>query len=238
MKYIAHYIILLFVLAAGACKKDNFAEPTSELKGRLVYKGESIQLEYNQVPFEVYQPGFGKVGHLGTIAPTFFKPEGEYSLLLFDGNYKFVVQNGQGPFVWKQRPDGKPDTININVKGGQTLDFEVEPYYMVRTPQFTKSNVDTSVTATFKADKIITDARAKNIQTVALYVNKTMFVSGADNVAATTMAGSAITDVNNITLKVKVPKIVPVQNYVYARIGLRVAGVEDWIFSPIQKIQF
>jgi hypothetical protein len=238
MKPIINYIFLILLIAIASCKKDNYTEPSSTLTGRLVYKGEAIQLQYNQVPFEVYQPGWGKVGNLGTISPTFFKPEGEYSLLLFDGDYQFVVQNGQGPFIWKQTAAGKPDTMKINVKGDQTLDFEVEPYYMVRTPQFTKSNADTSVTANFKVEKIITDARGKNIQTVAVYVNKTMFVSPAENIAGTTLAGTAITDVNNISLKVKVPLMVPKQNYVYARIGVRIAGVEDWIFSPVQKIEF
>ena len=238
MKSTINYILLALVIVVTSCKKDNYAEPTSTLKGRLVYKGDPIQLEYNAVPYEVYQPGFGKIGSLGTISTTYFKPEGEYSLLLFDGNYKFVVQNGQGPFIWPQNPQGKPDTVNVTVKGSQTVDFEVLPYYMVRTPAFTKNNADTSVSATFKLEQIITDARAKNIQTVALYVNKTMFVSGADNVAAATMAGTAITDINNISLKVKVPKIVPTQNYVYARIGVRISGVDDWIFSPVQKIEF
>jgi hypothetical protein len=238
MKSFNTYIFLLVVIAVASCKKDNYDEPTSLLKGRLVYKGEALQLEYNQVPFEVYQPGWGKIGNLGTISTTYFNPAGEYSLLLFDGDYKFVVQNGQGPFIWKQNTLGKPDTMNIRVSGSQTLDFEVEPYYMVRTAQFTKSNTDTSVTANFKVEKIITDARGKNIQTVALYVNKTIFVSGADNIAATTMAGTAITDVNNITMKVKVPKILPTQNYFYARIGVRISGVEDWIFSPVQRIDF
>jgi hypothetical protein len=73
---------------------------------------------------------------------------------------------------------------------------------------------------------------------VSLYVNKTQFVSGADNIAIKDMVGTDIADPNNISLTVKVPPIVPKQNYVFARIGLKIAGVEDMIFSPVQKIQF
>jgi hypothetical protein len=29
----------------------------------------------------------------------------------------------------------------------------------------------------------------------------------------------------------------PTQNYVFARIGVKIAGVEDLIFSPVQKVQ-
>jgi hypothetical protein len=37
-------------------------------------------------------------------------------------------------------------------------------------------------------------------------------------------------------LKATVPAITPTQNYVFARIGLKVTGVEDMIFSPVVKI--
>jgi hypothetical protein len=33
-----------------------------------------------------------------------------------------------------------------------------------------------------------------------------------------------------------VPAIVPTQNYVYARVGVKIAGVEDMIFSPVVKV--
>ena len=52
------------------------------------------------------------------------------------------------------------------------------------------------------------------------------------------MAGSAITDPNNISLTVAVPSITPTQNYVFARIGVKIAGVEDLLFSALKKIQF
>jgi len=30
----------------------------------------------------------------------------------------------------------------------------------------------------------------------------------------------------------------PTQNYVYARIGVKISGLEDMIFSPLVKISF
>jgi len=44
------------------------------------------------------------------------------------------------------------------------------------------------------------------------------------------MAETAITDLNNVTLRTAIPAIVPTQRYVFARIGLKAAGVEDLIF--------
>ena len=77
-----------------SCKKDNYDPPSSTLSGRLVYNGDSIGVERNQVPFELYQFGFGKVG---SIANTFAQ-DGTYSALLFDGDYKLIIPNGPGTF--------------------------------------------------------------------------------------------------------------------------------------------
>lgn len=235
MKIKFQYIVFAAVCAFGAsCKKDNFSAPSSTLSGHLVYQGEPIGVETNQVPYELYQFGFGKVGPIGQT----FGQDGSYSSLLFDGDYKFIIPTGQGPFMWKQTASGAPDSLSITVRGSQTLDIDVTPFYMIRNPQITGGG--NKVTATFKAEKIITDANAKDIERVSLYINKTQFVSGNGDqrIAATDLNGSDITDVNNITLSVDVPTIVPTQDYVFARIGLKIAGVEDMIFSPVQKINY
>ncbi|MEJ7914198.1 MAG: DUF3823 domain-containing protein [Chitinophagaceae bacterium] len=235
MKIRLNYIALIACNALlFSCKKDNYEAPKSELTGRLVYKGEAIQVEYDRVPFELYQYGFGKVGPLNST----ITPEGAYSHVLFDGEYKFVIRPGQGPFFWSQT-GGKADTVTIMVNGNTVKDIEVEPYHMIRTPQF--SYAGGKVTANFKIEKIITDAtRTRSIERATLYINKTQFVSGDgnQNLANASVAGSAITDPNNISLNVAVPTINPTQNYVFARIGLKTTGVEDLIFSPVIKLQF
>ncbi len=234
MKIRYHYIILLFTFAAVAsCKKDNYKAPESKLTGKLLYKGEQIGVEQSQVSYEIYQFGFGKVGGINST----FTQEGTYSALLFDGDYKLTIPNGQGPFKWKQTTAGTPDSIAITMRGSQALDLEVTPYYMIRTPQLTAAAG--KVTGTFKIEKIITDATAKNIDRVTLYLNKTQFVSGGDyNIAQTSLNGSDITDPTSVSLNIGIPSIVPTQNYIFARIGLKVADVEDMIFSPVQKITF
>jgi Protein of unknown function (DUF3823) N-terminal domain/Domain of unknown function (DUF3823_C) len=232
MKKIFQYITVLAVCSAGiSCKKDNYKEPAATLSGRIVYKGEAIGVENYQVPYQLYQFGFGKVGAIdGT-----FTQEGSYSAVLFDGDYKLIIPNGQGPFRWKQLGSGAPDSTAVSLRGSQTLDLEVTPYYMIRTPQLTGGSG--KVNAVFKAEKIITDANAKNIERVILYINKTQFVSGANNIANVGLDGASIVDPNNITLSVSVPGVAP-QTYVFARIGLKIAGVEDLIFSPVQKVTF
>lgn len=233
MKFKIQYMFLLALLiGASACKKDNYDAPSSNLKGRLLYKGEEIGVEYNQVPFELYQPGFGRTGAMAAT----FAQDGTYSSLLFDGNYKLIIPNGQGPFQWKQNAAGGRDTLAVTVSGNQTLDLEVTPYFLVRNVVYTATSA-TSISASFRADQIITDASAKTIERINLYINKTQFVSSADNIASAEIAGGAITNPAVISLSVTVPSITPTQNYVFARIGLKIAGVEDMIFSPLQKIQ-
>jgi hypothetical protein len=181
----------------------------------------------------LYQYGFGKVGPIGQS----FAQDGTYSSLLFDGDYKLIVPNGQGPFMWKKTSTGAPDSMAVTVRGSQTLDLEVTPYYMIRTPQIAAAAG--RATATLKLEKIITDAvNGKGIDEVTLYVNKTQFVSGGDNAAAASVAGAAITDLNNISLSVNIPTFTPAQNYVFARIGLKIAGIEDRIFSPLVKLTY
>ncbi|AXY75038.1 DUF3823 domain-containing protein [Paraflavitalea soli] len=235
MKIIFQYIAFILICVAGvSCKKDNYDEPSSRLTGRIVYQGVAIGVENYQVPYELYQFGFGKVGPIGSS----FGQDGTFSALLFDGEYKLIVPNGQGPFLWKKTAGGAPDTITISLKGNQNMDIDVMPYYMIRNAQLTGGAGQ--VKAAFKVEKIITDANARDIENVTLFINKTQFVSRADNenIATAGIDGPAIVDPNNISLTVTVPGMTPAQNYVFARIGVKIAGVEDRLYSPVQKITF
>jgi hypothetical protein len=226
-----YILFIALVIVTAACKKDNYDAPTSRLSGKVVYKGEAIGMEYDQVKFEVYQDGFGKTGPIAEV----FAQDGAYSLLLFNGDYKFIIPNGQGPFQWKQTPAGAPDTTFITVSGSQELDLEVTPYYMIRNPQLKIAGGN--IAGACKIEKIITGASGRDIESVSLYINKTQFVSGADNIAVKTVNGSDITDLNNVNLSVAIPTLTPSQNYVFARIGIKMAGVEDRIFSPLVKLE-
>lgn len=230
MKLKPIYILFLF-LPVFSCKKDNYKEPSTTLKGRILYNNEEIGLEYDRVPLEFYQMGFGKKGAMTAS----FAQDGSYSVLFSDGNYKLIIPNGQGPFKWNQNTAGVNDTLAVTVNGSQTMDLQAIPYYLIRNAVYKVSGTD--LTATFRVDQIITGNTAKKIERVNLYVNKTQFVSGADNIASSELSGGAITDPAALTLKVGIPAVVPVQNYVFARIGIKIEGVEDMIFSPLQKIQ-
>ncbi len=233
------YFKYLFIVSAVAltfvsCSKDNYNPPSALLHGKLHYKGEAINVEYNQVNFELWQPGFGKNGAINVS----IAQDGTFSSLLFDGNYKLVFRPNQGPFYWNRNANGAVDTIQLQISGSKEMDIEVTPYYMIRNPQI--SVAGNVVNATCSLEKIITDANAKNIERVSLYLNKTQFVSGAGTqyIAKQDISGGNITDPGNIRLTANIPSITPTQNYIFARIGLKISGVEDMIFSPLQKLSF
>lgn len=225
------YLIFIFISAfAVSCAYDNYDEPESQLTGKIVYQGEPLGLSVGEVSFQLYEPGWQLKAPINvTIAA-----DGSYSALLFDATYKLIIPQNQGPF--RNIPVNGSDTIVVDLRGKTVKDIEVMPYYMVRNPQFSASG--RKITATFKAEKIITDANARNIERVNLYVNKTTLVDNRNEykIKEASLDGSAITNPDNISLSLDVPDIVPAQNYVFVRVGIKIAGVEKMIFSPIQKI--
>lgn len=225
-------IILLGIVAVfvSSCKFDNYDAPGSSLKGQIVYKGDPINVSYNDVTFQLWEPGW----QLKYPIDVTVAQDGSYSAMLFNAHYKLVFPQGQGPFRTLINSQTNSDTILVDLKGSQNLDIEVEPYYMVRNPQFSVNGKNLS--ATFKAEKIITDAGARDIERVNLYINKTQFVDFRTNIASAEIAGGNITDPNSISMSVTVPDLVPTQNYVYARVGIKISGIEDMIFSPVEKI--
>jgi len=230
MKKIAQYIVVLLVaIVLISCEKDNYEPPKSLFTGTIMYQGTPLGFQHNRVSYELYQDGFGKVG---PIAST-FTPEGEFSQLLFDGAYKMVVPRGQGPFIWGSVAD-RQDTVHLNVNGSTYMDFEVLPFWMIRNVQLTSSG--RNVSASCSLEQIVTGADAKGIENVTLYISKTVFASSDNNVATTVISGGDIADVNNISLSAAVPDLTPSQDYIFARIGVKFAGVDDMLFVPVQKL--
>jgi hypothetical protein len=224
--------ILAVAMLFAACDKDNYPAPQTKLAGQIVYQGEPIGVEYGQVRMQLWQPGFGKLAAID--APV--DQDGSYSAVLFNGNYKLVFPGNEGPWKTISKEASKKDTLFVNLSSDQQLDIEVMPYYMIRNEQFTGG--ENKVNATIQLDKIITGTEGKDIERVSLYISKTQFVARANNIGVTNLAGSAITNPNAISLSVNVPSITPSQNYVFARVGVKIAGVEDMLFSEVQKVTF
>lgn len=241
MRYSSLWLLLLTV-GLAACELDNFEPPKSTFEGRLVYKGEPLLMQSanvavgNNSDFPVFLELWQKAYNNRSSIRIPIKQDGSFSSLLFDGDYKLIVPNGQGPFLWKKTAANNPDSMDVAIRGSQKIDIEVMPYYMVRSPQFSVSG--RRVSGSVKLEKIITDAvNGKNVERVSLYVNKSQFVDAGNTILTADLAGSAITDLNAVSLTTAaIPALVPSQSYVFTRIGLKISGVEDMIYTPVQKM--
>src|SRR5690606_18869329 len=226
--------ILLFLLGIStiSCEKDNYEPPKSALTGRVVYQGTPLHLQPNRVSYELFQDGFGKSGPItGT-----FTAEGIYSQLLFNGTYTMIIREGQGPFLWGESVDNLNSEFLIDVNGATEMDIQVLPFWMIQNPALSFGNG--MVTGTFGLEQILTGAHAKNIESVTLYISKTIFANSETNVATSSIGGGDIEDLGSVSISVNVPTLVPSQNYVFASIGVKIAGVEDMLFSEVQKVTF
>ena len=242
MKISIIYLFLLLLVGLTGCELDNFEPPKSTFEGRIVYKGEPLLIQSANVAvannsdfpvfLELWQIAYNNRSSIRIP----IKQDGTFSSLLFDGNYKLIVPNGQGPFLWKRTAANTPDSLDISIQGSKALDIEVVPYYMLRNPKI--SNSARKITGSVSLEKIITDAaNGKTVERVSLYVNKTQFVDAGNSLNKADLAGADIKDLANVSLTTgELPALVPSQGYVFARIGLKITGVEDMIYTPVQKI--
>jgi len=236
------FLLVLLTTGLTACEFDNFEPPKSTFAGRLVYRGEPLLIQSanvavgNNSDFPVFLELWQKAYNNRSSIRVPIKQDGSFSSLLFDGDYKLIVPNGQGPFLWKRTATNTPDSVDVAIRGSQTMDIEVMPYYMVRTPQFTGSG--RKVVGSVRLEKLITDAvNGRTVERVSLYVNRSQFVDAGNSINKADLAGSAITDLNSVSLTTAdIPPLSPAQGYVFVRIGLKITDVEDMIYTPVQQV--
>lgn len=215
-----------------SCEFDNYDEPNAMLSGRIVYQGEPIQVASNEVFLELWEPGWQLRNRIDVV----MDQDGSYSASLFDAEYKLVFRENQGPFQMITNPQTQSDTILATVRGNTTMDIEVMPYHMIRNPQIFK--IGDSVDANVMIEQIIGGDEARSVESVGIYLNTTQFVDnrGNYNVAVHTLSAGEIENLSAVSLSVPIPDLVRPQNFIFARIGVRIQGVQHMIFSPVQRI--
>ncbi len=220
----------IVVLLLSSCKYDNYSEPNSRLHGSIVYNGEPINVSANCIEIELWEPGWQKS------APIYMAvdQDGSFSASLFNATYKLIIPAHQGPFRCHTNSLTNSDTIIVEVNGDKDFDIEVEPYYILKNTSF--SITGRELTATFGLEQIVTDEDARTIDKVSLYINKTQFVDFQWKVADVSMEGSEIENMSLIEMTLTVPDFIPMQDYIFARVGVKISGKEDLIFSDIQRI--
>src|SRR3954453_5023463 len=162
------FVILLAVAVFIGCAKDNYDAPSSILSGKVTYNDAQIGLRSDGVQLELWQQGYG----LFTKIPVYVAQDGTFSARLFDGNYKLVLLNGNGPWV------SSSDSIDVKVNGATTVNVPVTPYFIINQSSITHPT-DSTVTATVSIQQVDTSLP---LEAVNLYVGTTSVVDAVRNV--------------------------------------------------------
>ncbi len=210
------------MLLFSSCEKDNYDAPASTLTGRVVYQDQPLGVRSDGVQLELWQSGYS----LFTKIPVYVAQDGTFSASLFDGNYKLTRLRGNGPWA------DNTDTINIQVKGGTTVDVPVDPYFVIRNDNVQRSG--NAINATFNIQRVNT---TKDLEYVRLYVGQTMITDQVRNEGSATKMRADIADMSQpVTLSVNVPGSMASKEAVYARIGVKTVGVAELLYSQPVKI--
>ena len=91
------FSLLSLSLLAISCGLDNYDEPESFLEGKITYKGKQLGLKGTNggIQLQLYQDGYANHDPITVYATQ----DGTFSAVLFDGPYKLVTKDKNGPWV-------------------------------------------------------------------------------------------------------------------------------------------
>ena len=256
-------IAVMLLAAIGfllqSCGKDNKVPyPTSTISGAITYNGQPVGLQStnNQLNSGVAtnvlntmflrqtgpQPLSG--GDLRMVAAS----DGTFTYKTFDGDYTILPVPFKSPFK-------DFDPINFTLKGSQTVNIPVQPYFWLSNLQSTF--VDSTLTLTFKLDRIVPNyvnasgvTVVPGLEFVRVYFGTTNKADNSANIfqrgAFTTPAqginingncsltinlkGTGMTTLEKQTLKAQTGKL-------YARIGVKTSNITDPLFAPVIELK-
>ncbi|WP_298647570.1 DUF3823 domain-containing protein [uncultured Proteiniphilum sp.] len=224
MRLYKYFLIITTVaMILIACGFDNYDAPESVLQGKVTYDGEALGVRGTgeAIQLQLYQDGYELRDHI----PVYVKQDGTFQATLFDGEYKLVTRNQNGPWV------NARDTVVINLQGSTNVEVKVTPYFTISDESLTLSG--SVLNATFDVTQIVSTAE---IDYVSLLVSKTAFVDDVSNIArkdfqdlqAGTLTLSMDMAGNNEFTSAK---------YLFARVGVRTIGADQAIYSKIVQLK-
>lgn len=225
MKKYRIYSLLIFVTLLAGCGKDNYDEPTSTLTGRIVYQGEPLQLKgtNESVRVQLFQDGYD----FRTPLDVFVSQDGSFSAKLFDGHYKLVTRDGNGPWL------NTRDTTEVELRGTASVDLEVTPYFTISNSSISLSgNV---MNTSFTINQIVDAAQ---IDRVMLLLNTTTFVDEVANVVRAEFTGDDV-QVGQMALNVDFSDEPEAVNgrALFGRICVWPSGSDQGIYSPVVRLR-
>lgn len=221
-----YYYIFLITVAAfifTSCGLDNYDAPQSRLHGKITYNGEALGLRGTgeAVRLQLYQDGY----QLRDNIQVYVGQDGTFEALLFDGEYKLVTRNQNGPWV------NTRDTLVVNLKGSTEVELKVTPYFTISNETITLNG--SVLNATFNVNQIVNTA---NIQYAMLLVSKTAFVDDVSNIARKDFTNQQAGTLN-LSFDMTGNANVASAKALYARVGVRTVGADQAIYSKIVRLK-
>ncbi len=202
----------------------NYDEPTSIIEGKITFNGAPLNVKGTDqtVQLKLYQPGYA----LRAEVPVYVKQDGSFSIKVFDGKYKLVGRDNNGPWL------NATDTVEINLQGKAQVNYEVEPYYTIENTQLSLST-DYRFSGSFNLIKNISTA---NLSYYTLLISKTAFVDDVSNIYRkdfTTAPGNPISISEDLNNNASVKSA----STLFARVGVRATAADQAIYSEVIKIR-
>jgi len=206
------------------CGKDNYEEPKSMLTGHVVYQGQPIQVRgtNEQVRLQLYQDGYDKHDPIDV----FITQDGSFTATLFDGTYKAVTKDGNGPWV------NSRDTTVIDVRGNTTHDIEVMPYFTITDPSITLN--ETVMNADFTINQVVENA---TINKVFLLLNTTAFVDEGFSAGKLEITDDLKVGKVNYHLNFSENEKLKGAAALFGRVCVLANGADQGIYSPVVRLR-
>lgn len=216
---IVYTLIFALALIITGCEYDNFDEPTSMLTGTVNYNGVPVGVKSGATQLELWQYGY----QLRSKIAVYIDQNGTYSARLFDGNYKMVRLAG-APWLTPT------DSIDVVVKGNTIFDVPVTPYYTISSETITNS------AGVITANCMINKIGTLGISNVQLVIGKTSILDITYFAQQATLTSGLSDLTTSKTLTLTLTDALKALPYVYARLAVRISGVNERYYSPVYKI--
>ncbi len=215
--------IIIIVFAMSSCGLDNYDAPKSQLRGKITYNGESVGLRGTgeAVQLQLYQDGYQLRDHISV----YVGQDGAFEALLFDGEYKLVTRNQNGPWV------NSRDTMTVNVKGFTEIELNVTPFFTISNENIILNG--SVLNASFTVNQIVNTAV---IDYVTLLLGKTSFVDDVSNFVRKDFGDQEAGNINLSTDLSGNNDLITAKT-LFARVGVRTVGTDQAIYSKVFRLK-
>ena len=235
MKKIFSLALCTLLLVFTACEYDNYDAPSSRFHGQILYKGEPLGFDYNEVYIELWELGDWDLKEAIRVNVNI---DGTFSQVLFDGDYKMVIPKQVRPFVMEQ------DTVLVQIRGNKEMNIEVTPYYTIEDVKYNYNAETDKLECTCAVRQQVTDPElAKEVDIIRVYVGKTAYLSHQSYINYHTLntsnnPGGSLENVVFSGPAVNSANLLASQNYIFGRVAVQVKGSSIKLMTLPKKITF